>query len=454
MGAGILRHGLRVSLLLPIVACASEPVDPPTASSLRVTIHDAPANVDQVWVEFTRVTASSEQFGWVTVSDTTQAIDLLSLQNGAFAELGLGALPPGHYDQVRLDIDRAWVINGGVRSDLDIPSGMQSGLKIGHGFDVLACGTTTLALDWNVGAHLDVNANGYSLRPVIDVESTTIAGCGPQKNVDITGRILTGFAVGDDGVYYGLFEVGEGVYRAPFTGGSQLVDSLGNGAIVGLAIDAQNVYDAAGYTNHVATAPRAGGAATVLADGGGWSTSVAVDDTNAYWTDDIGLVRAVPKSGGPVTVLAGAENIPRPIAIDADHVYWVTLYAAELRGVAKTGGTPTTFDTGVSTVQPVADATSVYYVRGSEIRRLSAGTITTIATGVSATALAVHNGRVYFADASGEIRAIAADGSQHPLATGQTSVVALGAVDAYLAWGVSYWTPATQGVVQLYALPL
>lgn len=148
-------------------------------SALRVVIHDAPADVDEVWVEFSGVTASNEQLGWVTVSNATRAVDLLTLQNGAFEELGLGTLPAGHYDQVRLEVTRAWVVDGGVSYPLDVPSGSESGLKIAHGFDVLECGTTTLSLDWDVGAHLQQNPQGYKLRPVIEVDSTTTEGCGP-----------------------------------------------------------------------------------------------------------------------------------------------------------------------------------------------------------------------------------------------------------------------------------
>lgn len=188
-----MRLPLYACILGSLIGCSSEPTV--AHSSLRVVLHDAPADVDEVWVEFAGVSASSTEHGWVTVSEDTRSVELLSLQNGVFEELGLAELPAGHYDQVRLDVTRAWVVEDGVSYPLDVPSGSESGLKIGHGFEVLECGTTTLSLDWDVGSHLQHNAQGYKLRPVVVVDSTTIEGCGPTL-VELTQTVHNAWQVG------------------------------------------------------------------------------------------------------------------------------------------------------------------------------------------------------------------------------------------------------------------
>lgn len=144
-------------------------------SALRVLLHDAPTDeVEEVWVEVASVRVHGDG-GWSVVNDERRAFDLLALQDGVAAELGLAELPPGDYGQIRLDVADSWVIAGGERQPLRIPSGAQSGLKIEHGFSLPECGTLTITLDWDAGAHLHHNqGQGFMLRPVIEVESESI----------------------------------------------------------------------------------------------------------------------------------------------------------------------------------------------------------------------------------------------------------------------------------------
>ncbi|NCG22425.1 MAG: DUF4382 domain-containing protein, partial [Rhodobacterales bacterium] len=163
----------------PSLEGASTDVEEPTvpgtseAATGRVSIqlHDAPADdVDAVWLSVVEVTASHDQDGWVLVSDQPTTFNLLDLQGGVVQGLGLVDLPVGTYNQVRLLLSEAWVEVDGQEYDLDVPSGMQSGVKVNANFEVLECGEVVVDLDWDAGAHLTLNPQGYKLRPTINAD--------------------------------------------------------------------------------------------------------------------------------------------------------------------------------------------------------------------------------------------------------------------------------------------
>jgi hypothetical protein len=144
---------------------------------LEVLIHDAPTvAVDQVWIRFDEVKVENHELGWLVLSEETTEVELLSLQNGVVDSLGLADLPVGSYGQIRLHIADSWVVVGGETFPLTIPSGDASGLKIGSGFQLEDCGMLSVTLDWDAGAHLMHNAQGYKLSPVIEVESMSAVG--------------------------------------------------------------------------------------------------------------------------------------------------------------------------------------------------------------------------------------------------------------------------------------
>jgi len=143
------RTRLFFVLLIMLGSCAPateagvpEKADEPR---LRVLIHDKPTiDVDEVWLTFDRVSAHHEGEGWLDVSNEETTIELLSLQDGVVAELGLNTLPPGDYSQIRLHLVDSWVVGGQGAAPLDVPSGSTSGLKIGHDFTLPECGTLTI----------------------------------------------------------------------------------------------------------------------------------------------------------------------------------------------------------------------------------------------------------------------------------------------------------------------
>jgi len=157
---------------------------------LRIQLHDAPTDdVDEVWIAFDAVSAHHVDLGWIEVSTEPQALDLLAFQATNAATIAEGGLSVGAYDEFRLSLTDAWVISDGVTLPLDVPSGVQSGVKVKVDFVVADCGEVLLDLDWDVGAHLSINPQGYKLRPTLlatsefDDSTCTPSDCGVPGNL-------------------------------------------------------------------------------------------------------------------------------------------------------------------------------------------------------------------------------------------------------------------------------
>jgi hypothetical protein len=179
-----------------------------------------------------------------------------------------------------------------------------------------------------------------------------------------------------------------------------------------------------------------GGSVTTLASQVG-PYSIAVDDTNVYWSQvDSYVYGVVPNSsvrevslgGGTASTLALGQGWPSGIAVTGASVYWaneVDLTSGSsqtgLMTVPVDGGTPTTVAV-VSTsaelsVNLAVDATSAYWmaVGGDAIIKVSlaGGAITTLASGQCPSAIAIDATSVYWTARcaiSGSVMKVALDG--------------------------------------------
>jgi hypothetical protein len=85
-----------------------------------------------------------------------------------------------------------------------------------------------------------------------------------------------------------------------------------------------------------------GGSPTMLASGQATPTGIAVDGSDAYWTNEplnqAGSVMKVPLACGAPDSIATGQNRPRHIAVDASNVYWTNLGRRESpRRIGKQG---------------------------------------------------------------------------------------------------------------------
>jgi len=159
---------------------------PSTAGTIHFYLADAPAcGFDNVYVTVQKVRihtnggAGDADSGWSEVTKgLPKQFDLLTLTNGVFADLGQTSLPAGKYTQVRLvladndaanPLANAVVPSGGSATELQVPSGTQSGLKIDTDLDVAAGKTTNLVLDFDACKSVVKRGNSgqYNLKPVI-----------------------------------------------------------------------------------------------------------------------------------------------------------------------------------------------------------------------------------------------------------------------------------------------
>ena len=164
-----------------------DPVDP--NGRLKMYLIDSPAALDSVIICVTRVevhkAGNDSTSGWFVINDSTRYFDLLQLTNGASAILGDISLPAGQYTQIRLFIgDGSYVIDQGIKYDLEVPSGSQSGLKLIHQFTIESNKLYELLLDFNVEKSIVITGNGqYKLKPTIKVTPVVISG-------SISGQVL------------------------------------------------------------------------------------------------------------------------------------------------------------------------------------------------------------------------------------------------------------------------
>lgn len=175
---------------------------------VKVSLTDAPsdlANVSQVNVTFDEIRVhddasaslpdggapdagaaedGSNGSGWIVLCAETKTVDLLSLAGGRFVPLCSQTIadggteempievPAGNISQVRLHLVRAQLVfNDGMPStDLTIPSGTTSGLKIDVNQSVSSGATLEIKLDFDAAQSIHKLGNGkYLMQPVIRV---------------------------------------------------------------------------------------------------------------------------------------------------------------------------------------------------------------------------------------------------------------------------------------------
>lgn len=164
-----------------VVGC-DKSTEPGTLGTLRMYITDSPATYDSVVVVVRAVevhkVGNDESSGWVTVDSRTRSFNLLALRNGASVILGETKLDAGHYTQIRLVLgDGSYVTVAGLKIPLQVPSGMQTGIKLNHEFDINSDALYELTLDFDASRSIHVTGSGtFLLSPVIRIQANQTSG--------------------------------------------------------------------------------------------------------------------------------------------------------------------------------------------------------------------------------------------------------------------------------------
>jgi hypothetical protein len=143
----------------------------PQPPRLGLHLTDAPGDFDEVWVNIVSVEIESPELGWLPLTDSPQAYDLLTLQNDVTAAMGNTALEPGAYGQLRLIVDDAFVVADGVSEELKIASGNQTGIKINLDATLEENMVYTLVIDFDADKSVKSTGQGWLMTPVIKVKS-------------------------------------------------------------------------------------------------------------------------------------------------------------------------------------------------------------------------------------------------------------------------------------------
>lgn len=172
------------------IGCSDDSTGPASENgSIKMYLVDSPSSFDSVIVFVSRVEVHRSGYdstsGWYVINNTLRSFDLLQLRNGASVVLGDSILASGNYTQIRLILaDGNYVIDNGVKHDLTVPSGSQTGIKLNHGFTIEPNTLYELMLDFNVDKSIHITGNGkYMLKPVIRCMSMITSGT-------ISGQVL------------------------------------------------------------------------------------------------------------------------------------------------------------------------------------------------------------------------------------------------------------------------
>ena len=222
-------------------------------------------------------------------------------------------------------------------------------------------------------------------------------GGGISSTLTVTGSVPSGIVVDATNVYWtdtgfvpdpdaGRPGAAGDVMVEPIDGGRSAMLAVGLLA-QGIALDATNAYwtdSGIGAVMKVAIGDGTPGTSTQLATALNPS-GIAVDATSVYWSDSGGVMK-VPIAGGTSTMLAPAGGAPGAVAVDATSVYWTDPGNGTVTKVPTGGETSTTLASGQNGPSQIAvDATSVYWTTsgGGTVMKvpLGGGTPTTLATG-------------------------------------------------------------------------
>jgi hypothetical protein len=118
------------------------------------------------------------------------------------------------------------VVEEGMTYPLEIPSGMQTGIKLNHPFSIPAGGVVELTLDFDADRSVILTGAGnYQLQPVIRVQATTASGSISGIALPLDAQLSVYTTVGSDTVasypdagtgYFKLMALPEGSYTVSF----------------------------------------------------------------------------------------------------------------------------------------------------------------------------------------------------------------------------------------------
>ena len=169
-------------VLIGIGSFVFKPKDSSARGNIVFGITDAAedmGDISSVVITVNKVEIRSATNGWIAVSTTTKAYDLLALkQSGKVSLLVNTTVASGTYDQVRLNVSSVVVTRNGVAQEAKLPS---SELKISGTIEVMADQSLSVVFDFIADKSIHITGDGKIIfAPVIKVTR--------QNNIDFELR--------------------------------------------------------------------------------------------------------------------------------------------------------------------------------------------------------------------------------------------------------------------------
>jgi hypothetical protein len=295
------------------------------AGTLHVSLSDAPAcgyDAVNITVQKLRVnmsaTAGDSDAGWSEIAlSPAMRLDLLSLTNGVFADLGQTPLPPGKYTQMRLvladndasnPLANSVVPSGRTETALTTPSGQQSGIKMNVDIDVAANQIADVVIDFDACRSLvSAGASGkYLLKPVVSVIPHFISGVSGNVDASLAGS-TTGLSlqqggqivkstVPDSSGHFLLQPVAPGTYDLVLT-----TPGHATAVVTNVVVTADTVTVLNGTTNTIKPAASASGTFSGVV-----TTGAAPVDATVSVTQALSIGHTVVLIDSPVDATTGA----------------------------------------------------------------------------------------------------------------------------------------------------
>ncbi|WP_420577208.1 DUF4382 domain-containing protein [Ekhidna sp.] len=198
---------------------------------LKFSLIDAPAVFDEVNIDIRQLqvnfveTDDEKAKEWLDISDFNPVIvDILSLTNGKELTLVDRPMAFDYVDEIRLILGNMnYLLVNGDSSELKIPSGEQTGIKIKLSQPIEADNDYDFLLDFDASQSIKAagNSGKYILKPVIRAKLKSKTGSISGKVLPairgvtayaITGSDSVSTVTGDDGFFL-IRGLDEGVYR-------------------------------------------------------------------------------------------------------------------------------------------------------------------------------------------------------------------------------------------------
>lgn len=170
------------ALLLGALASCTSSSSSPAPGTVRVSLVDGPVDgLLEVNVHILRVEIQGPN-GWQVLNSPDKVVNLLSLTGGIVETLVAGqTLPVGNYTMLRLILGANSTVKlaDGTVKALEVPSGLQTGIKMPGSFDVAAGTTKDLWIDFDAAHSIQFHTTGNGkamLRPVVRVYDKVVTG--------------------------------------------------------------------------------------------------------------------------------------------------------------------------------------------------------------------------------------------------------------------------------------